>query len=194
MTFHPLDIITALLGLAYILFEFYASKWMWAVGFIMQLLGIVLYYQKGIYADCAMEFYYLGMTVYGFLCWKGFLHRSAAKAQGAMPITHMPLQRGLLFTLLAAALWGAIYYLLDNFTDSTVPALDSFTTALSMVGIWALAHKYLEQWIVWIMVDIVTCFLYHTKGLPFKSALYALYVVIAIAGFFRWRKLMLAER
>ena len=194
MTFHPLDIITALLGLAYILFEFYASKWMWAVGFIMQLLGIVLYYQKGIYADCAMEFYYLGMTVYGFLCWKGFLHRSAAKAQGAMPITHMPQQRGLLFALLAAALWGAIYYLLDNFTDSTVPALDSFTTALSMVGIWALAHKYLEQWIVWIMVDIVTCFLYHTKGLPFKSALYALYVVIAIAGFFRWRKLMLAER
>jgi nicotinamide mononucleotide transporter len=53
-----------------------------------------------------------------------------------------------------------------------------------------LAHKYLEQWFIWIAVDVVTCVLYAYKELPFKSGLYALYVVIAIMGFFRWRRLM----
>ena len=69
MQINPLDIVTTVLGLAYILFEYKASKWMWVVGFIMQALGIVLYYQKGLYADCAMEFYYLAMTIYGFWKW-----------------------------------------------------------------------------------------------------------------------------
>jgi len=67
---------------------------------------------------------------------------------------------------------------------------DSFTTALSIVGIWALAHKYLEQWFIWIAVDIVTCVLYHYKEIPFKASLYALYVVIAIAGYMKWRRMM----
>ena len=59
---HWLDIVTTVLGLAYILLEYKASVWMWIVGFAMQVLGIVLYYQKGLYADCGMEFYYLTMT------------------------------------------------------------------------------------------------------------------------------------
>ena len=66
---HWLDIVTTILGLAYILLEYKASLWMWLVGFLMQALGIVLYYQKGLYADCGMEFYYLAMTVYGYWRW-----------------------------------------------------------------------------------------------------------------------------
>ena len=65
-TTHWLDIVTTVLGLAYIIFEYKASLWMGVVGFFMQSLGIVLYYQKGLYADCGMEFYYLSMTIYGF--------------------------------------------------------------------------------------------------------------------------------
>ena len=66
---HWLDIVTTVLGLAYILLEYRASLWMWVVGFAMQVLGIVLYYQKGLYADCGMEFYYLSMTIYGYWKW-----------------------------------------------------------------------------------------------------------------------------
>ena len=66
---HWLDITTTVLGLAYILLEYKASVWMWGVGFVMQALGIVLYYDKGLYADCGMEFYYLSMTVYGYWKW-----------------------------------------------------------------------------------------------------------------------------
>ena len=66
---HWLDITTTLLGLAYILLEYKASIWMWAVGAVMQILGIVLYYQKGVYADCGMEFYYLRKAFMPIAAW-----------------------------------------------------------------------------------------------------------------------------
>ena len=185
---HWLDIVTTVLGLAYILLEYKASIWIWAVGFAMQALGIVLYYQKGLYADCGMEFYYLAMTVYGYWKW---IHGSASKE--ALPIRHFPRRLVLPWLLLIAMVWGIIYWLLVTFTNSNVPLADSFTTALSIVGIWALAHKYLEQWFIWIAVDMVTCALYFYKDIPFKASLYALYVVIAVFGYIKWRRMMQAS-
>ena len=182
---HWLDIVTTVLGLAYILLEYRASVWMWLVGFLMQALGIVLYYQKGLYADCGMEFYYLAMTVYGYWRW---VHGGTAKQE--LPIRHFPRRLVLPWMLLIGAVWAIIYWLLVTFTNSNVPLADSFTTALSIVGIWALAHKYLEQWFIWIAVDVVTSALYFYKDIPFKASLYALYVIIAIAGFIKWRKMM----
>ncbi len=183
-----LDIVTTVLGLAYILLEYKASVWMWVVGFMMQALGIALYYQKGLYADCAMEFYYLSVTVYGFWRWVRKPSPNTQHPTPALSITHFPQRLVLPWTALTVALWGIIYWLLATFTNSNVPLADSFTTALSIVGIWALAHKYLEQWFIWIAVDVVTSVLYFYKGIPFKASLYALYVVIAIAGWWKWRK------
>ena len=158
---------------------------MWAVGFVMQALGIVLYYQKGLYADCGMEFYYLAMTVYGVWKWR--------RPNAPSPITHIPPRVAIRWTIIALTLWLTIYLLLVSLTDSRVPVADSFTTSLSIVGIWALAHKYLEQWIIWILVDVVTCVLYFYKDIPFKASLYALYVVIAVFGYRKWRRLMNVE-
>ena len=202
---HWLDIVTTVLGLAYILFEYRASVWMWFVGFLMQSLGIVLYYQKGLYADCAMEFYYLGVTMYGW--WRWQTHRQPLPAgrnsqqdydsppsqggdRGGAPIRHFPRHLVLPWLCIIGAVWAIIYWLLVTFTNSNVPLADSFTTALSIIGIWALAHKFLEQWFIWIAVDVVTCVLYFYKDIPFKAGLYALYVVIAIFGYIKWRKLM----
>ena len=182
---HRLDITTTILGLAYILLEYKASVWMWVVGFFMQALGIVLYYQKGLYADCGMEFYYLAMTVYGFMAW--MRHEQKAKE---LPIRHIPKKTCFIWLGMAVIIWLAIYLILINFTDSRVPVLDAFTTALSIVGIWALARKFLEQWFVWIVVDVVTCGLYFYKEIPFKASLYGLYVIIAVFGYFKWKKMM----
>lgn len=190
MEINWLDITTTVLGLAYILLEYKASKWMWAVGAVMQLLGIVLYYQKGLYADCGMEFYYLGMTAYGAWCWTRKPVAPVAKAAETTAITHIPLRTALCWGAIALALWVGIWWLLVTFTNSTVPVADAFTTALSLVGIWALAHKYLEQWFVWIAVDVVTCVLYFHKDIPFKASLYGLYVIIAIAGYIKWRRML----
>ena len=191
---HWLDIVTTVLGLAYILLEYKASIWMWLVGFLMQALGIVLYYQKGLYADCGMEFYYLAMTVYGYYRWvKTPLPHREGSGEG-LHIRHFPKRLIGYWILVIGSVWALIYWLLVTFTNSNVPLADSFTTALSIVGIWALAHKYLEQWFIWIAVDVVTCVLYFYKDIPFKASLYALYVVIAIFGYFKWRKMMTASR
>jgi len=188
ITAHWLDIVTTILGLAYILLEYRASLWMWLVGFLMQALGIVLYYQKGLYADCGMEFYYLSMTIYGYWRWV-----RGGVAKKALPIRYFPKNLILPWLLIIAAVWAVIYWLLVTFTNSNVPLADSFTTALSIVGIWALAHKYLEQWFIWIAVDVVTSVLYFYKDIPFKASLYALYVVIAIFGYLKWRKMVVSD-
>ena len=219
ITAHWLDMLTTVLGLAYILLEYRASIWLWAVGFAMQSLGIVLYYQKGLYADCGMEFYYLAMTVYGWWNWTHPLasprngrerdvlfsesenvtaplaHRegqgeSLEVGREEVSVSHFPLRLALVWTVITLAAWGLIYLFLATCTDSRVPVADSFTTALSIVGIWALARKYLEQWFIWIVVDIVTSVLYFYKDIPFKASLYALYVVIAIFGYRKWRRMM----
>ena len=185
-----LDLITTILGRAYIIFEYRASRWMWVVGIAMQLLGIVLYYQKGLYADCGMEFYYLAMSCYGLVKWSRTPNPSPkgeGKTGGIRSIVNTPsffwgVGGGFLL------LWFIIWWLLTTFTDSRVPIADSFTTALSIVGIWMLTQKYLEQWFVWIAVDIVTSALYFYKDIPFKASLYALYVVIAVFGYRKWKR------
>lgn len=106
-----------------------------------------------------------------------------------LPITFFPrrlILRTLGFFLLA---WAATYYVLVAYTNSTVPLLDAFTNALSFVGLWALARKYIEQWLFWIAVDVVCCYLYVVKGIPFKAGLYGLYVVIAVMGYIKWKGL-----
>lgn len=202
LTAHWLDLLTTVLGLAYILLEYRASIWLWAVGFVMQSLGIVLYYQKGLYADCGMEFYYLSMTVYGWWNWRRrtivFPQGEAQEASDEhssnkskeIAITHFPHRLAIYWTFATLLIWGALYTFLVTCTDSRVPLADSFTTALSFVGIWALARKYLEQWLIWIVVDVVTCILYFYKDIPFKASLYGLYVVIAIMAYRRWKRMM----
>lgn len=187
---HWLDITTTLLGLAYILLEYKASIFLWLVGFVMQAMDIVLYYQKGLYADCGMEFYYIAMTIYGFWAWK-FGKKRQQKQGDDLPVTHFKRSCILPWTVGTIAIWGVLWFWLVKI-GSTVPIADAFTTALSFVGIWALARKYLEQWLIWIVVDVVTCVLYFYKDIPFKASLYALYVVIAIMGYLKWRKMMKA--
>lgn len=105
-----------------------------------------------------------------------------------MPITHV--KRSLLIPslLLFLAAWALVYWILIRFTNSTVPVLDSFGNALSFIGLWWLARKYVEQWLLWIVIDAELSALYVYKGLPFTAGLYALYVAIAVAGYFKWKK------
>lgn len=114
---------------------------------------------------------------------------AAGGSSEELPITFFPrrlILRTLGFFLLA---WAATYYILVAYTNSTVPLLDAFTNALSFVGLWALARKYVEQWLFWIAVDVVCCYLYVVKGIPFKAGLYGLYVVIAVMGYIKWKGL-----
>ena len=182
-----LDILTTVLGLIYIWLEYRASIALWFVGIIMPALDVWLYWSHGLYGDAGMAVYYTLAAVYGFYIWK---FKKTRKLKQSLPIIHLPRRQYLPATLFFFFAWGATYYILVTWTNSTVPLLDSFTNALSFVGMWALARKYLEQWFFWIVVDAVCCFLYIQKGIPFKAGLYGLYVVIAIAGYYKWKQML----
>ena len=189
---HWLDILTTLLGLIYILLEYRASITLWIVGIIMPALDIYLYYSHGLYGDAGMAVYYTAAAVYGYAAWK-FGRKKDRGGKKEMPITHFRTKLIIPTTMFFALAMWATYFVLKNYTNSTVPLLDSFTNALSFVGLWALARKYVEQWLVWIAVDAVSCYLYITKGIPFKAGLYGLYVVIAVMGYFKWKRIMHAQ-
>ena len=183
---HWLDILTTVLGLLYIWLEYRADIWLWVVGIIMPALDIWLYWQHGLYGDSGMACYYTAAAVYGYVMWKW-----GKGGKEELPITRMPASRYLPAVLFFLAAWGATWYVLVTWTNSTVPVLDAFTNALSFVGLWALARKYIEQWFFWIVVDAVCCMLYVQKGIPFKALLYGLYIVIAVFGYLRWHRVML---
>lgn len=187
MNLDALDIFTTALGLLYIYLEYKAKIALWIVGIIMPALDVVLYWKHGLYGDAGMAVYYTLAAIYGYLAWRFGGKRGQAKG-GEMPITHFRRRLILPTAAVFLALWWATWYVLVHFTNSTVPVMDAFTNALSFVGLWALARKYVEQWFVWIVVDAVCCYLYVTKGIPFKAGLYGLYVVIAVMGYVKWLK------
>ena len=182
---HWLDMFTTILGLLYIWLEYRASILLWFVGIIMPALDIYLYWSHGLYGDAGMAAYYTLAAVYGYCIWK---FKKTRKQKLSLPIVFMPKKQYLPAALFFLAAWGITYFELITWTNSTVPVLDSFTNALSFVGLWALARKYAEQWLFWIVVDVVCTILYVHKGIPFKALLYGLYVVIAVLGYNKWRK------
>ena len=117
--------------------------------------------------------------------------RSAEPA--AVRIGHTPLCYAAGLTAVYAAAHTGIYFLLSRFTNSTVPFWDAMTTAASIVAMWMLSRKYIEQWLVWLAVDLITIGLYLYKGIPLTAGLYALYSALAVAGYLRWRKLAAQE-
>ena len=202
-----LEIFGTIVGLLYLWFEYRASIYLWIVGIIMPAIYIFVYYDAGLYADFGINIYYLIAAVYGWFFWVWGRRKEkrnhsnapdceeahASNASNDLPIVHTPRRYYLPLTMVFVLSFIGIAWILIYFTDSNVPWLDSFTTALSIVGMWMLARKYIEQWWAWIVVDIVCCGLYIYKDLYFTSALYGLYSIIAIFGYFKWKKLMLAQ-
>ena len=184
LSLHWLDILTTILGLIYIWLEYRAHIALWVVGIVMPALDIILYWQHGLYGEAGMACYYTLAAVYGLFVWK---FKKSRKKHEPLSIIYMPQRQYLPTVAFFMVAWVVIYYILIRWTDSTVPVLDSFTNAMSFVGLWALSRKYVEQWLFWIVVDVVCTILYVQKGIPFKALLYGLYVVIAIAGYYKWK-------
>ncbi len=187
-----IEIIGTLVGVIYLWLEYRASIYLWVASIIMPAIYLYVYYNAGLYADFGINIYYLLIALYGWAAWRyGFhLFGSKKKEEKELAITHTPKRVWGKLALTYIAAQCVITYILVNHTDSTVPWWDSFTTALSIVGMWMLARKYIEQWWVWLVVDAVSAWLYIYKGLYFTAVLYAVYAIISIFGYFKWRKLM----
>ncbi|MBR6183985.1 nicotinamide mononucleotide transporter [Bacteroidales bacterium WCE2004] len=190
-TLRFLDILGFVVGLVYLILEYKASIWLWLASIIMPAIDMVLYFKAGLYADFGMAIYYCLAGVYGYMSWKWFKRSDQRSEQrGERPVTRYKRAHILPSAAALLLLWFGIWWMLTHWTNSTVPVADAFTTALSIVALWALAQKYAEQWLLWLVVDVVCCILYVRKGIPFKAAIYGLYTVVAIFGYRKWLKMV----
>ena len=185
-----LQIIGVALGLLYLYFEYKANIWLWVIGLIMPIVHGTLYFRQGLYADFSMELYYILAGIYGLIAWR----RGDKKSKGELKISYTPRVAWVAIVGLYVLLHATIYMLLATFTDSNVPFWDSLTTSLSVVAYWLLSRKYVEQWLVWLAVDVITVGLYIYKDIPLTAGLYALYSALAIAGYMRWRRVIESKK
>lgn len=186
ITSNWIEIVGSLLSLIYIFLSINQKVSLWIFGFLCSALYIVVFFQSKFYADMSLQFYYLGVSVYGWVSWKLGKQNTGAD----IPVKRTNMKQALVISLVAIALYMLYYYILAGFTDSPLPRADSLTTALSIVATWMLARKLIDHWLIWVFVDGLSAGLYFYKGLYPTAVLFVLYTIMAAIGYFKWRKSM----
>lgn len=181
-----LEIAGVAVGLIYLWLEYRASIYLWIASIIMPAIYLVVYYDAGLYADTALNIYYLAIALYGWIVWS----KGGNSEQKELPIRRATPRVWLISVLIFILAQILTTTLLITLTDSEVPWSNGFTSALSVVGMWMLARKYLEQWLVWIVADVALALLYIHTELYFTAGLYLLYAIIAIFGYRNWKRLI----
>ena len=181
-----IELCGAVLGLLYIFLEIKEKVWMWPVGIATSGFYIFVFFSAKFYADMSLQFYYVGVSIYGFYVWKYGGSKNNQKTE--LAITRIKLKLAIILTVISIALTAISGYLLDTYTDSPVPYWDALTTVLSIIGTWMIARKILEHWFVWIVNNAICVCLYHHKDLDLTKYLFLVYLTLAIIGLFEWQK------
>lgn len=180
-----IELLGAILGIAYVFFSIRQSILTWPVGLLTSLLYVWVFLVSKLYADMGLQLYYVVISIYG---WYEWLKADPTDHKPALTISRLQVKTGLVLGVLSLVLFGIIWYILKEYTDSTVPVSDALATALSIVATWMLARKILEHWLVWIFVDAFSIGLFLYKGLYPTVILFVVYTVMACIGFKQWRK------
>ena len=188
LTDHYIEIVGALAGIVYVFLEIRQSIWLWPLGIVTSAMYIWVFFTSKFYADMGLQTYYVLISVYGWYWW---LKGGKKYNTDSLPVTKVSIKLSAILLFVFIALFGIIWFLLVNYTDSPVPVGDAFTTALSIVATWMLARKIIEHWILWIIADLVSMGLYIYKGLYPTVVLFAVYTAMAIIGYREWRKTLL---
>jgi len=160
----------------------------WPLAISSSLLYFLLFWQSRLYGEASLQLFFVGVAFWGWWQW---LRGTDASGQ-ALRVRALS-RRGLAIALAALALaWPAVALFLDRFTDTDVPWWDAFPTAASVLGQWLLGRKYVENWPVWIAVNLVAVGLFAYKGLWLTVLLYALFVAMSLVGWRAWRRLAAA--
>jgi nicotinamide mononucleotide transporter len=185
---HWFELVAALLGVIGIFLQIKQNPAYWLVSIVMVSMYIWVYFDSGFYADMSLQVYYFVISIYGWIFWMFGKKSKINTNEAKLPVTKLSVKALLLSLFISLLLFAVIFYILKHFTDSTVPLGDAFTTALSFVATWMLARKIIENWIFWIVVDVVSVGLYVHKGLFPTAVLFAFLSIMAVIGFFAWRK------
>ena len=160
--------------------------WTWPVGIAYILISLYVFYTARLYADLALHVFYLGMHFYGWYFWLyGKEEDEEELAVTTTPRRHLIILLAL--SVVAIAVCGTLF---DLYTDADLPYWDNTTTVLSVLGLWLHARKKIEAWALWLFIDILASGIYFYKELYFYSALYVIYIGMAVAGHIEWKRSM----
>jgi nicotinamide mononucleotide transporter len=178
------EIIGSAIGLIYIILEYRASWWLWIAGIVMSLFYIYIFANAHCYAWALTYLYYLGANIYGIIVWK-----KNSETSFNAGISNLPKKNYSLLVIIILLLSILIFFILIRYTSTQIPVSESFSTAMSMVGMWLLAKKYLQHWHIWLVVNAIYAIANFWLGLYFSSALFIVYFVFSIMGVVRWKRL-----
>lgn len=182
-----IELIAATLGIIAIYFQIKVKPFYWVISLVVSAMYIIVYFSSSLYADMSMQFYYVGMSIYGLYIW--LTGNNHANNKKNIPISRIKnFKSWVIIAMITVISFFIIGYILQNFTDSNVPWWDAFTTSLSFVATWMLARKKIENWLIWIIVDATSIALYIYKQLYPTTILFILLTILAIVGYFQWKR------
>jgi len=176
-------------GLACVWLLIRQNVWTFPIGLVYSVVSVAVFMEQRLYSDVLLSGYYVLMNGYGWYYW---LRGGVRSAQDELPVSLTP-RRAVAWLVLATALATVLLgYFFATRTDAALPYWDSFTTCASFTAMWMTARKYLENWVVWLVVDVVAVGIYLIKGIEFYAVLYFVYLGMAVAGFRAWQRSMTA--
>ena len=175
--------VAVICGVASVIYSMKENILVYPTGIISVLIYVYLAFEYKLYADMGVNGYYFIMSVYGWYYWT---NTDGEKKQ--VPVTVNSLKENIYSLGILLGSFGLLVFVLKNFTDSDVPFWDASTTAFAILGMWLMARKKLENWIAWIITDLISIPLYFHKGLVLTSFQFLIFTVLATMGYFAWKK------
>jgi nicotinamide mononucleotide transporter len=179
---HYVEVLGVIFSILYLYFSIRQNILLWPMGIASAVLYMVVFYQSKFYADMGLNGYYVVISVYGWVLWK----RGKEKQESGLPVSRLGRKNAAVLLLITATAFVGIGMVLKEYTDSPIPYWDAFTTAVSFTATWMLARKILENWILWIIVDLVSMGLYLYRGLYPTLLLFGIYTTMAVIGYYKW--------
>ncbi|MFQ3256217.1 MAG: nicotinamide mononucleotide transporter [Porticoccaceae bacterium] len=178
-----LETLAVALGMSYLLLAMRENSLCWYCAFFSTAIYVYIFGDVSLYMESALNVYYMGMAVYGWLQWqKGGANHSGVEIVRWTAKHHIIC---VLVILIASVISG---YLLSVNTDARLPYLDSFTTWASVLTTVMVARKVLENWLYWIVINSVSIYLYIDRDLDQTAAMFTLYLVLSVLGYVVWKK------
>jgi nicotinamide mononucleotide transporter len=159
--------------------------WNWPIAIVSVLIYIVIFFESKLYADMGLQFYFFAMNIYGWYYWS----KQRDNPEKERPISLITSKEIILSIIGIIVFTLVLGFILHKNTDASFPFIDSFCTACSLIAQIFLARKVLQNWLIWIFVDLIYVSVYFSKELYATGLMYALYVVIATIGYIDWRKI-----
>jgi nicotinamide mononucleotide transporter len=182
------EVLAVVFGIVSVYLSTREHIWSWPTALVNVGLYFVVFYEAKLYADMGLQVVYFGLSLYG---WYEWLYGGANRTELHVSRTTRPLGvRLLIIGIVCAAVLGT---LLARFTDAALPYVDSATTSTSLVAQWMMTRKILENWAVWMAVDVVYVGMFIYKHLYLTAGLYTVFFVLAAMGYVQWKR-SLAER